>query len=1854
MSDTGEMSDLRTDATGTYHRLTALLDEMDALGVRLWAEAGQLRFQAPVGVLSDQHRQQLKAVRTELIALLEQQVVTATPDPDNAFQPFPLTDVQEAYLVGRGDAFEYGGVGCHGYVELQLPRLDPQRMSLAWLALIKRHPMLHARISQEGVQQVMEHWQAPTVQQHDLRGLCDQAFACQLAEIRSEMAAKVYAPDSWPLYELRLSQADEGGMLHLSIDLLIADFISIQLLLQELDYLYHKPDQPLPALGIGFRELVLAERAAKDSVAGQARYERDRRYWLQRMPQLPPAPELPLRDNPISRGQTEFVRHQCVLAAGPWQALQKLARQHRLTPSGLILAVFSQVLRRWSRNDAFCLNVTVLNRPALHPDVNRVVGDFTRVNVLEVAAPGTEHTGCFATQAQALQQQLLGDLEHGSFSGVELLREMARTPEHRGRIIPYVFTSTLGVGNDEGGSQFMTDATLSYGISQTPQVWLDCQVSELDGELRLNWDVRDGVFMPGMVEEAFAALEQLLVQLIDPGHWHQPEVVPLPASMQQQRQQVNNTAAPLPQTMLHQGFIDQLQQRPDATAIAMAAQQCSYAELADRAAAVADRLQQAGLQPAQPVAVCLAKSIDQIAAVLGVMLAGGAYLPLAVEQPQLRQQMILDDAGCQLLLIGHEDATAEGQAVWPDSLGVCRVDRLSPLPFVAERWQQPDWQPQRLAYTIFTSGTTGRPKGVMISHQAALNTLVDVNRRINLGPGDAVLGLASLNFDLSVYDIFATLAAGATLVLPDADQHNNPAHWLSLIAQHRVSVWNSVPAQLQMLHSALQGADDLCIAASLRVAMMSGDWIPVTLPQQIRQYLPHLQLISMGGATEAAVWSIWHPINVVPAGARSIPYGRPMDNQRFHVLDGRLEACPDWVPGELYIAGDGLALGYMNDPQRSAERFITHPRSGERLYRTGDMGRYRPDGVIEFLGRDDTQIKLRGHRIELSEIESVLQGHPAVAMAVAVMAEDGQGEKRLAAFVEAACRSKPVSDDGADWAAVITQAGDNASASVDRARFADWVRCADQIALMDIMATLQGAGLFTRQNNRYSLAQVISATMTVEGHRRLLQRWLSALCREGWLAEPEKHCYQLQRNYDPQQHQMLWQQLQVLEAEVNYGAELLRYLRESAAELPRLLTGEVDPLALLFPQGGMETAFAAYNDNLVNRTMNAVAVAAAVETAQQHQRRHPGSARPLQVLEIGAGVGGTSSELIPALADFPVRYQFTDLSTYFLNEARERYSAYPWVEYGLFDLNQPGWQQGQPDRSLDMIVCANVLHNSTHAPTVLQQLRQMAAPGATLIVIEATREIYSLLTSMEFKQGLEGFTDLRQHTGQTFITRDQWQQLFSDAGLELLGGYPTLDDPMSQAGQTTFVVRVPDDRQPLSALELQPWLAQRLPDYMLPGLEVVEQIPLSANGKVDRKQLVERVSWQRNETVQQGDGAVTPLEQAIAGLWAQALGLPQLGRNEDFFMAGGDSLLIAQVVSKMREQLPEASRWSWDRLMREMLSTPTVAQIATLLECAAWAEEGGDNRLVSPLVELRAVTDPAQSGTCYLLVHDGSGTLAPYRQLIAALELAAGDRVLGFTLVDNDSFLARDSASLIETLGAEYAALVPRDEHLQVQLIGYCMGGLIATEIARNLLEQGVECLCQVISSDRFHYQVDEPLLLERAFARLLGADLAQAGHTVSDAQLAPLLSQLCQQHNDCIPQYALQQSDLSEVAACYQQLAQLGQSQRLQKIAAAMADSAEHSWDQPQIDSLYQVFCHSLQAVAQYQPLPYIGQLQVLMDDQSLHFLPGMAARMSEFWDQLSLSSATRHSIGGDHLSCMTAPHLQQWLNLLEGQSHG
>ena len=460
-------------------------------------------------------------------------------------------------------------------------------------------------------------------------------------------------------------------------------------------------------------------------------------------------------------------------------------------------------------------------------------------------------------------------------------------------------------------------------------------------------------------------------------------------------------------SLLHSLFEEQASKNPDRIAIKYKNNQLTYAEVNNFANQLSRHILELGVKTNTLIGVCIFKTHDVLSSLLSILKLGNGYVPIDPEYPEYRIKSILEDSGIKVVI-----TSKELERVFKNlPVKVIFVeDKLKLCNFSKNNITHISVSSNNIAYVIYTSGSTGKPKGVMINHNSVVNTINSINEKLKCDEQDKILSLSELGFDLSVYDYFGVAAAGGTIIVPDIEKSKEPSYWLDMIFMHSVSIWDSVPQLAQLLIDNYENIRSSKIALQNIAFLLSGDRIPVNLPKQIKEKFSNANILSLGGATEGSIWSIWYDTENLCPDKLNIPYGKSMPNQSMYVLDRFGSHCVVGVVGDIYIGGKGLALGYYNMPTKTAETFIANPFfineggqdnyncSGSRIYKTGDIGKYLLDGNIEYVGRNDFQIKVRGFRIELGEIEKVITSVVGVRQSVVIVSENEMKTKKLVAY----------------------------------------------------------------------------------------------------------------------------------------------------------------------------------------------------------------------------------------------------------------------------------------------------------------------------------------------------------------------------------------------------------------------------------------------------------------------------------------------------------------------------------------------------------------------------------------------------------------------------------------------------------------------------------------------------------------------------------------------------------------------------------------------------------------------------------------------------------------------------------------
>lgn len=835
---------------------------------------------------------------------------------------------------------------------------------------------------------------------------------------------------------------------------------------------------------------------------------------------------------------------------------------------------------------------------------------------------------------------------------------------------------------------------------------------------------------------------------------------------------------------------------------------------------------------------------------------------------------------------------------------------------------------------------------------------------------------------------------------------------------------------------------------------------------------------------------------------------------------------------------------------------------------------------------------------------------------------------------------------------------------IDQDLFERWINKSEEVVTSDIFNTFRCYSIFDKNDTVYSLDEIVQKMQIPEKLHKLTKRWLRVLIKEKVIEEKEGGYQLIQQEKDFDSFK-LWDEFYQIENKFGYSRELVDYLKQSSDLLPELIQGKEDPLNILFPKGEMDPALAAYHDNQINKMLNDIAKA---EIGFLCREKNQNKKRTFRILEVGAGVVGTSLDVIPSLDGMEVEYYFTDLSTFFLNRAQDNFGKYDWVKYGIFDINKEFAIQGYDEFSFDLILCANVLHNSRNIHDVMENLKGLLTDNGSMVILEETRTSYILLTSMEFKDGLTGFTDERAENEQTFFTRNQWESVFASHKGEIVFEFPSNESKLDLSGQTIYVTRFVNELEPIRKHDVRMYLEEQVSPYMVPAnILVIPEIPLTSNRKVDTK-AVKNYFMGIEETNKKGGTELpqTDLEKRIADIWCKELNISNIGRNDSFYLVGGDSLLIAQVIGKMLEKIPEAEGWEWSALLTEMMQTPTIKGIAEKIE----AFQKDTDYVIDPcLVQLKKSVKENSQSVAKVLFHAGTGTLTPYNALLSYIEKDSkeNEAIIGFTFGDDADYISMETSQTFRLLGEKYGKILNKLGYSNYILIGHCVGGLIALETAQYLQKKNVQVSDVTLISSNIPKQknqtilsqatdeiyrktlqssLDNEILLERIFAKLIGADAYKAGYQVDEERLQQYIEYIVDQGTGDITVEALCNTGgkFEDVAKEFRLLASKSVSERLNAlyniIERPNGELMEHQLKM--LNILFRVFSQNFRCVSTYEPKPYYGNMRILCCEiQGGHFYPGFFAEDYETWKPYAKGNLTFDLIKGWHLDCITEPNL-------------
>ncbi len=857
--------------------------------------------------------------------------------------------------------------------------------------IVRRHEALRTSfISQDGQAiQIVRPTLAWKLAVVDLQDLSERERSLETQRLAIAEAQRPFDLENDPLVRATLLVVGETErVLLLTMHHIVSDGWSMGVFVREIVTLYAAFQQgrlsPLPELSIQYADFAVWQRQWLQGEVLEAQID----YWQQQLANIPSVLELPA-DRPRPAVQSFSGAQQvCTLPVELTKALDALGRQEGATSFMVLLAAFDLLLYRYTEQTDILVGSPIANRH--HGELEDAIGFFVNTLVLRTDLSGNPN---FRELLGRVKEMTLAAYDHQDLP-FELLVE-ALQPERNLSHTP-LFQVAFVLQNAPMPKIELSELTLSpFAVdNRTSKFDLTLTIEEAEEGYVGLWEYNTDLFNAVTIALMAGHYQTLLESIVAKPERPICELPILSAAEQHQLLNWNDTQTDYPRDLcIHQAFEQQVELTPDAIAVVFAEGQLTYRELNSRANQLARYLQTLGVREEALVGLCVERSLDLVVGMLGILKAGGAYVPLDPNYPQERLNYMLSDAQVSVLLTQQQLVRGlpelQVKAVCLDSdWQIIAAESKDNLPC--------EVKPDNLAYVIYTSGSTGKPKGVMVPH-CAVNRLVLNTDYVQLGSGDRIAQASNASFDAATFEIWGALLNGARLV--GVPQHIvlSLQEFADYIREHGINVLFLTTALFNQIASFVPQA-----FGSLRYLLFGGEAVDPRWVREVLQNGSPQHLLHVYGPTENTTYSSWFLVREVDETATTIPIGSPIANTQIYVLDGNMQPVPVGVPGELHVGGDGLARGYLNRPELTQEKFVPNPFSPDpqsRLYKTGDLVRYLPDGNIEYIGRIDNQVKIRGFRIELGEIETALLSHPAVLQAVAIAREDELGRKRLVSYV---------------------------------------------------------------------------------------------------------------------------------------------------------------------------------------------------------------------------------------------------------------------------------------------------------------------------------------------------------------------------------------------------------------------------------------------------------------------------------------------------------------------------------------------------------------------------------------------------------------------------------------------------------------------------------------------------------------------------------------------------------------------------------------------------------------------------------------------------------------------------------------
>jgi amino acid adenylation domain-containing protein len=1629
-------------------------------------------FEAPTVQLLAEHVSKADKVRAPLVA---------QPRPEH----IPLSYAQRRLWFI--DQLEGGSAEYNMPQALRLRgSLNLQALQRAIDAVVERHESLRTHFAQVGGEpvQIIEPPRTLDLPLEDISGLTEAEQRSRVLEIMRREWEEPFNLATGPVLRMKLIEVGESDHILLrNFHHIVSDGWSQSVFNREFMLLYEAFQQgrenPLHPLEIQYADFALWQQKWLDEDA----LARDVEYWKKQLRGIPEQLELP-RDRPRQAMQTYKADYcSASLSARQVNAVKHLSQANQATLYMTLLSAFAVLLGRYSGQDDIVVGSPIANRR--EAQLEDMVGFFVNSLVMRVRLNPQRS---FKNLLDEVRKTALEAYQHQDLPFERLVEVLA--PERSLNKTP-IFQVVFALQNAPMGSQLLSGLEIERlaGDELLVRFDLELHVFEFENEIGFYWLYNKGLFDHARMEQMARHYVKLLDEIVAAPD---TPLYALDILTQDERRRLlfamNATAQPAPDASFMKMFEQQVSLAPQAVASVCGESTLSYRELNEQANILAHYLIGEGIGPEDIVAILLEPSPKILIALLGVLKCGAAYLPLDPETPRRRLASMLEDARPRLV-ISQESLRAGA----PETSRLLMLGEFGAAASAQEQSTHNPTNADRVArllrnhpaYVIYTSGSTGTPKGVVVTHEALNNYLQWSVQEYNVAQGNGAPAHSSIAFDLTVTSIFPQLITGRSIIfaLGQRDAENLTG---LLQSSKGLSLVKLTPAHIDLLNNSLTAEQ---MKQSSRALVIGGEALNYESLTLWRINAPYARLINEYGPTEATVGCCVYQVRPEDPFTGSVPIGNPIWNTQLYVLDNFLQPVPIGVTGELYIAGDGLARGYLRRPGLTAERFVVNPfgEPGRRMYRTGDLARWRAGGLLEYAGRVDQQVKVRGYRIELAEIEAALKQHQRVADALVVVSGENE-KKQLLGYVIPKIADSPAAVAGQveHWRQLYEATyGENASPNLDF-NLAGWTSSytgepipADEMSVW-VEATVAeilklrprrvleigcGSGLLLTR-----IAPHCESYLGIDFSAEVIGQLGAYMAQRPDLAQVELR-QGLAHELDFLQDGAV--DLVILNSVIQYfpGVSYFLHVLEQAVRVTgrngHVFLGDVRNLALLDTFAASVQMYKAPGSMSAERLRSLVLqgrhkeeeLLLDAEIFVALARRTPGIGRAQVALKAGAYRNELSSFRYDVTLTIGEKFQIAEPDSWL-----------PWDKSGDWKVKLQQQLTGKRERSVGVSGIPDARVAGTVAELRMLLRDEGTATAKQIQVAAEAAEGEDPHTIIEFSRELavdlawQGFGSDGVYNA---IFNPAWvpQGKIVEADLEDYRHFA--NSPAQTAGDLELVA------------DLKEHLQQILPQYMVPAAIVTTHSwPLTPNGKVDRKALPTPAQENRESYREPR----TPEENLLCQMFSEVLGVRRVGIEDNFFALGGHSLLATRLVSQIR------SAFGVELRIRTLFEAPTVAQLASRLNVQSSPESAFEQ-----LLPLRSQGNLPP----LFCAHPAGGLSWNYAGLMREIEAQRPIYGLQAPGVAHDV----PYIDTIEEMAAEYVSAIQRIQpHGPYSLLGWSFGGVLAYAMACRLqaLGERVAILGIMDSYPSNDQRESTPMTEEKLMkelAPMLGLDFGEIGN---------------------------------------------------------------------------------------------------------------------------------------------------------------